>query len=325
VAIGVAVACAAHFLIGVDGVAVAIVLPTLQDDLGVAPIDAQWVLTAYGLAFGGTLLLGGRLGDLYGRRRLLMVGMVAFAAGSLVAGAAPALGVLIAARAVQGLGAALAVPAALALIGSMFPPGPARTRALSLLGAMAAVGIMSGMLMGGVVTDVLGWRWVFLLMVPPALVAAVAAPRVLPEARAEERAAPLDVAGALLITVAFVTLLFGVTRVEHSGAGAPVTVVPLAAGLGLLGAFVAYERRVAVPLVRFEILRTCSAPSDTAPCRPAWRWCPSMWSPSSWRWALAAWWPAARRGPCWRARSPAPRLRCCGWPEPRCRRATRAM
>ena len=173
---GVLVACAAQFVIGADGLAVAIALPALQSDLAVAPIDAQGVLTAYGLAFGGALLLGGRLGDLYGRRRLLVCGMAAFAGGSLLAGLSPSLPVLIGARVVQGLGSAAAVPAALALIGSLVPPGPARTRALSLLAALASVGVMTGLLLGGVVTELLGWRWVFLLMAPPAALAAAAAP-----------------------------------------------------------------------------------------------------------------------------------------------------
>jgi MFS family permease len=186
VALGVVVACAAQFLVGVDGLAVAIALPAIQDDLRVAPIDAQWVLTAFGLAFGGALLIGGRLGDLYGRRRLLTWGMALFAAGSLPAGLAPGLLVLAGARALQGVGAAAAVPAALALIGSMIPPGPARTRALSLLASMAAVGVMTGLLVGGLLTQLLGWRSVFLVLAPVAAVSAAAAPRVLPEARADE-------------------------------------------------------------------------------------------------------------------------------------------
>jgi EmrB/QacA subfamily drug resistance transporter len=256
--LGVVVACAAQFFIGVDGLAVAIALPSLQRDLGVAPIDAQWVLTAYALAFGGTMLLGGRLGDLYGRRRMLTWGMGLFAGGSVLAGLAPGLGWLVAARALQGLGAAAAVPAALALIGSLFGPGEARTRALSLLAAMASVGVMSGLLLGGVVTGLLGWRWVFLLLAPAAAAVCVVAPRLLPEARAEQRAARPDVAGAVLVTAAGVGVLFGVTRIEHHGLAAAVTVVPLLAGLALLAAFVAWERRAAAPLVRFEVLRTHS-------------------------------------------------------------------
>jgi MFS family permease len=174
--LGVVIACAAQLLIGADGLAVAIALPALRDDLGADALDAQWVLTAFGLAFGGTLLLGGRLGDLYGRRRLLVLGMAAFAAGSLVAAAAPSLAVLVAARAIQGLGAAAAIPASLALIGSLLPEGHARTRALSVLAGMASVGVISGLLLGGLLIELLGWRWVFGATVVPALAAAVAAP-----------------------------------------------------------------------------------------------------------------------------------------------------
>ena len=178
---GLSVVCAAHFLVGADGLAVAIALPSVLAGCGVPAIDVQWVLTAYGLAFGSFLLPAGRLGDLYGRRRLLVGGMLLFAGGSVLAGLAPALGWLIAARAVQGLGAAAAVPAALALIGSMYPEGPARTRALSLLAAMATIGITSGLVFGGLVTDLLGWRWVFPLLALPAFVAAAIAPFTLPE------------------------------------------------------------------------------------------------------------------------------------------------
>src|SRR5918999_328766 len=131
--VAVAVACAAQFLIGVDGLAVAIALPALQDSLGAEPVQGQWVLTAYGLCFGGGLLLCGRLGDLHGRRRMLVVGMALFAAGALAAGL------------LQGAGPAAAVPAALALIGSLFPPGPERTKALAFLAATASVGVTTGL------------------------------------------------------------------------------------------------------------------------------------------------------------------------------------
>src|SRR3954447_15327192 len=233
--LGVAVICAAHFLIGVDGLAVAIALPALQRDLGVAPIDGQWVLSAYGLAFGGTLLLGGRLGDLYGRRRALAGGLGAFAAGALAAGLAPGLGALIAARVLQGLGAAVAVPSALALIGSLYPPGPERTRALSLLAAMASVGTMSGLVLGGAVIDLLGWRWVFFLTAPVAAAGALAAPRVLPEAHAEDRRLRLDLLGGALVTGALVAVLFALTRIEHGGL---VSIAALALGLVLMVGFV---------------------------------------------------------------------------------------
>ena len=257
-ALGVVVACAAQFLVGVDGLAVAIALPTLQADLGVAPIDGQWVLTAYGLAFGGALLLGGRLGDLYGRRRLLVSGMALFACGSLVAGTAQGLVTLVAARVLQGLGSAAAVPAALALIGSLVAPGRARTRALSLLAAMASVGVISGLLTGGLVTGLLGWRWVFLLTAVPAAAAAVAAARVLPEVRATRRPAAPDVVGAALVTGGAMALLLGVTGIERGGVGAASTIVPLLAGVALLAAFGRWERQARAPLVRFGILRVRS-------------------------------------------------------------------
>jgi MFS family permease len=256
--LGVAVVCAAHFLIGVDGLAVAIALPALQRDLGLAPIDGQWVLSAYGLAFGGTLLLGGRVGDLYGRRRLLVGGLVVFAAGGLLAGIATGLGMLIAARVLQGLGAAAAVPATLALIGSLFPAGPERTRALARLAATASVGTMTGLLLGGVVTDLLSWRWVFLLTAPVAAVAAAAAARLLPEARAERRPPGLDGFGSALVTAALVSLLYALTRIERGGVAQLEVLAPLAAGVALLGGFVAHERRARAPLLRLGILRVPS-------------------------------------------------------------------
>jgi MFS family permease len=256
--LGIVVACAAHFLVGADGLAVATALPTLQADLHVAPIEAQWVLTAYGLAFGGTLTLGGRLGDLFGRRRLLVSGMALFATGALVAAAAPTLQVLVAARALQGLGGAAAVPATLALIGSMVPPGPRRARALSMLAATASLGIMSGMLAGGVLTELLGWRWVFWLMTPFAAVAAAVAPRVLPETGPVQARSRLDVGGAVLLTGALVATLFGLTRLEHAEATWASTTVPMLCGLALLGAFTAWERRSAAPLVPLDVLRVPS-------------------------------------------------------------------
>jgi EmrB/QacA subfamily drug resistance transporter len=255
---GVVVICAAHFLIGADGLAVAIAIPAVQRDLGLAPIDGQWILSAYGLAFGGTLLLGGRLGDLCGRRRVLVCGLVLFATGALIAGLAPAIGVLIAARVLQGLGAALAVPAALALIGSLFPPGGDRTRVLSLLAATASVGTMSGLLLGGAVTDLLGWRWVFLIIAPVALAAAASAPRLLPEAAATDRAARLDPLGAVLATVALVAMLFAATRIERHDLASAVVIGPLLLGLAVLAVFVAHEGRTDSPLVRLGIFRVRS-------------------------------------------------------------------
>jgi MFS family permease len=255
---GVVVICAAHFLIGVDGLAVAIALPAVQRDFGLAAIEGQWMLSAYGLAFGGTLLLGGRLGDLHGRRRALVGGLGAFAAGALAASLAPGLGILVAARVLQGLGAAAAVPSALALIGTLYPPGAERTRALSILAAMASLGTMSGLVLGGAVTGLLGWRWLFAITASLAAVATLAAARLLPDARAQGTGLRLDAVGAILVTAALVAILFALTRVEHHGIVSVWVIGPLLGGLGLMAAFVAHERRAASPLLPLGILRVRS-------------------------------------------------------------------
>jgi len=340
---------AAQFVVGVDGLAVAVALPTLQRDLELTTGQLQWVLTAFGLGFGGLLLLGGRLGDLYGRRRLLVAGLALFVAGSPVAGLASATGPLVAARTVQGVGAALAVPATLALIGTMYPPGRARTRALGVLAAMTSAGVISGVLLGGLVTEVAGWRWVFLMVVPPALAAALAAPRVLPEGRAEGAAGPPDLAGGLLGSAAVMLLVYALTRLEAPGRGLVSAALSGVAGLVLLAGFVAWERRAPAPLLRPGILSIRSLRGATlgrrptpaasppwcssAPCisRPpsAPRRCEPGWPCSPWTW-WRPWsgsppggcWPAARRGrrpwpPSWPAPPP-----WAGWPGPRSRPAT---
>jgi EmrB/QacA subfamily drug resistance transporter len=253
--LGLVVVCSAHFLIGADGLAVATALPSLQRNMDVAPIDSQWVLSAYGLTFGSSLLLGGRLGDLYGHRRVLGYGMTLFAAGSLLAGFSPALSWLIVARALQGLGAAAGVPAALALIASLYPAGPGRARAMSLLAAMATVGTMSGLILGGIITDLLGWRWVFLLLAIPAILAVLAAPLVLDEARAAKTPS-LDIAGAVLVGAGVMAALYGLTTLERDGFVRPV--LSFAASAVLLAAFFLWERRTPAPLVRFDILRVRS-------------------------------------------------------------------
>jgi len=253
--LGLAVVCSAHFLIGADGLSVATALPNLQRDLHAAPIDAQWVLSGYGLTFGSSLLLAGRLGDLYGHRRVLGYGMALFAAASLLAGFAPALAFLIVARGLQGFGAAAAVPAALALIAGLYPPGPRRARAMSLLAGMATVGTMSGLIIGGVITDLLGWRWVFLLLAVPAVVAAGAAPIVLDEARPARRP-QLDAPGAVLICTGVMAALFGLTTLNQPGAVRPA--VSFGAGAILLIAFYRWEKRTPAPLIRFDILRVRS-------------------------------------------------------------------
>jgi MFS family permease len=255
--VGLAVVCAAHFLIGADGLAVATALPDLQRSLGVASIDAQWVLSVYGLAFGSCLLLGGRLGDLFGQRRVLVVGVAAFAAGSVLAGVAPGLVPLTMARLVQGLGAAVAVPTSLALIAGMHPAGPQRVRALSSLASAAILGIMGGLVVGGVITDQFGWRWVFLLLALPAIVAAAVAPHVLPDPAPPDTPAPrrLDLTGAALVCGGLALVLVGVTVLERDGLGLVVAGGLCTVGVALLVAFAWWERRAVAPLLRLGLLR----------------------------------------------------------------------
>ncbi|GHG14323.1 MULTISPECIES: MFS transporter [Amycolatopsis] len=253
---GLLVVCAAHFLIGADGLAVAITMPHVQQTFAAEAIDTQWVLTGYGVVFGGLILVGGRLGDLYGRRLLLTGGMLVFAIGSSVAGLAPALGWLVAGRLLQGLGAAAAVPAALALIGSMYPPGPARARALSLLAAMTTIGVMSGLVIGGAVIDGFGWRWLFLGMTVPSIIAGATVPLVLPETGRQR--IRLDLGGAVLASTGLGAVLYGLVGVEQDGIGASRPLLSLLAGVLLLGGFVLRERRAPAPLLRFDILRVRS-------------------------------------------------------------------
>ena len=175
------VLCAADFLVCLDGLIVAVALPTIQGALGMAGGSLQWVVNAYLLCFGGFLLLGGRLGDFYGRRRVLIGGLLIFAAGALLAGLAWATPVLVAGRAVQGLGAALMAPVALALLVATFAEGPARNRALGYWSAAGSLGIPAGALLGGLLTSTLGWRWVLLVNAPASVLAALLTWRVVPE------------------------------------------------------------------------------------------------------------------------------------------------
>jgi MFS family permease len=182
----------------------------------------------------------------------------------LLAALAPNLGWLIAGRAAQGAGSAAAIPATLALIGSLYAAGPERTRALGRLAGVATLGVLTGMLFGGLVTSELGWRWVFGLTAPVALATAVAAPRVLPETAARGVPRRLDVGGAILVTAASLACLFGITRVERHGVISALVLAPLMSGLLLFGAFVHWERRSRTPLVRFGILRVRSLRAATA-------------------------------------------------------------
>jgi MFS family permease len=243
--------CAADVLVTLDGTVVTVGLPAIERDLETAQADLQWVVTAYTLTLGAFLLVGGRAGALFGRRRVLVVGLVVFALGSAVAGLAQTTGLLLSARTVQGLGAALAVPAALALLMTVYRQERERQQALGYLSAAMDVGMVAGLILGGVLTATVGWPWCFFVVVPIGLLAAGLAPKVLEESR-DENAPRLDVLGAVLVAAGFGTLAFGIARFEQLGAAtAPV----LGGAVVLLAAFVAIERRTPAPMVRLSIFR----------------------------------------------------------------------
>jgi EmrB/QacA subfamily drug resistance transporter len=246
-----ALLCAADLLVMLDGMVVTVALPAIERDLGTDHADLQWIVTTYTLTLGAFLLVGGRAGDLYGRRRTLVAGLLVFTLASLAAGLARSTGILLAARAVQGLGAALAVPAALALLAAAYRHQRERERALGVLSAALDVGMVAGLVLGGVLTASLGWPWCFFVVVPFGLAAAALAPAVLEESR-DVSAPGLDIPGAVLCAAGCGLLVFGIARLERAG---PVGLVFIAGGAVLLAAFFAVERRASAPIVRPAILR----------------------------------------------------------------------
>lgn len=250
-----ALLCAAQVL-NVLGVTVFIVaLPAIADDLSLPAGGLQLVVSVYALFFGGLLLAAGRVADVFDRRRVFLVGLAAFIAGSVLCGLAPSAMVLLAGRAVQGLGAALVVPAALSVLTTTFSAQPARRRALGVWTATAAGGGAAGFFLGGIVADTLGWRWVFLLNVPVGLLALAATPRLL---TAQSPAGPrrrLDLAGAVIATGGLMLLVWGAARAESAGPAALATWGPAIGGLVLLGAFFLVERRVPDPLLPPGVFR----------------------------------------------------------------------
>lgn len=252
------VICMAQLMVVLDSTIANIALPYIGRDLDVSQNNLQWIVTGYALAFGGLLLLGGRLADLYGRRRIFMTGLVVFAAASALGGLAQNEAMLLGSRALQGVGAAMAAPAALALITTTFPAGPLRNRAFSVYAALSGVGAAIGLILGGwltglQVTGLEGWRLTFLINVPIGLVAAFVAPRFLPES--QPRRVALDVPGALTGTAGIAALVFGLSRAgdERYGWGDSWTIVVLAAAVALLVAFVVVESTVRNPLLPLRI------------------------------------------------------------------------
>jgi MFS family permease len=250
--------CVAQFVVVLDVTIVAIALPAMQADLGITTTTLSWVVTAYTLTFGGFLLAAGRWADRAGRRRAFTAGMTLFGFASLACGLSSTAGVLLAARAAQGLGAALVAPAALALLLTARPDGPARARALGWWAATAAGGGASGWVLGGLVSGWLDWRWVFLVNVPVCAAAAFVAPRLLPDARSSAPGSA-DVPGAVLATAGLATLVLTLTWAETGGLAGP-TIAAGGVAVLLLAAFVVVERRAADPLLGPELLRRPGLP-----------------------------------------------------------------
>lgn len=247
----------AQLMVVLDATIANIALPYIQRDLDISDANLSWIVTGYALAFGSLLLLGGRLADLYGRRRIFIVGLIIFAVASLLGGLATNEPLLLAARGLQGLGAALASPAALALITTTFPAGPARNRAFAVYAAMSGAGAAVGLILGGWLTGldqplgIEGWRLTFLINVPIGIVAALLSPRFLNESESHE--GELDLPGAVTGTLGLLGIVYGLTRAGTEGWSDTWTVVSLVAGVALLALFIVVEMRVQHPLLPFRI------------------------------------------------------------------------
>jgi EmrB/QacA subfamily drug resistance transporter len=247
--------CVAQFVVVLDASIVNVALPTIGEALDFTESNLPWVVNAYVLTFGGFLLLGGRMADLLGRRRVFMAGLVLFALASLAGGLANTSGQLIAARAVQGLGAAILSPAALSIVTTTFQDGAERNKALGVWGAVAGSGGAAGVLLGGVLTDGLGWEWVLWVNVPIGLAAAAIAPTLLAESRASGERRHFDVAGAVSVTAGLSLLVYALVDANNAGWGSAQTIGLLAISAALLIAFVVIERRAPSPLMPFSIFR----------------------------------------------------------------------
>ena len=244
---------AAQFLVVLDASITNVALPSIGRALDVTQSDLAWVVNAYVLTFGGFLLLGGRMADLIGRRKIFMAGLVLFAAASLTAGLAQNEAMLIVSRAVQGLGAAMLSPAALSIVTATFREGKERNTALGVWGAVAGAGGAVGVLMGGVLTEYLSWRWVFLVNVPIVVVVMFLVPRVIPESRREEGHTDFDIPGAVTITAGLSVLVYAFIHAAEVGWTSGETLGLVGLSVVLIGLFLFIESRAAHPLVPFDI------------------------------------------------------------------------
>ena len=250
-----AVLAVAFFMTVADLAIVNVALPTIGRKLHMAESDLQWVVTGYALTFGGFLLLGGRAADLLGRRRILLVGLAVFTAASLGCGLATAEGFLIAMRCLQGLGAAIVLPAALSIVMNMFPEGAERNRALGVWGAIGASGATVGVMAGGLLTRYAGWEYIFYLNVPIGAAALALAPRVVPESRLATERRRYDPFGALTVTGGLSLLVYAISTAPQAGWGTARTVSLLAVSAAVLAAFLIIETRVEAPLMPLRIFR----------------------------------------------------------------------
>jgi EmrB/QacA subfamily drug resistance transporter len=251
-----ALLCGAFFMVILDGTIVLVALPSIGADLGFSEQGLQWVLSAYALTFGGLLLLGGRAADLLGRRRVFIAGVLFFTAASLMCGLAWSPAALIAARAVQGVGAAIMTPTALSIISTTFPEGSERNKALGIWGGLGGIGATAAWLIGGPLVDGPGWEWIFFINIPLGLAALALSPVLLRESRAALTRRSYDPAGALTITGALVLLVYAVVEAPDVGWGDVRTILLLAGSAVLLAAFALIESRHRAPLVPLRILRS---------------------------------------------------------------------
>ncbi len=247
--------CMAQFMVILDATIVNVALPSIQRDLEMSDADLQWIVNAYTLMFGGFLLLGGRAGDLAGRKKIFLLGIVIFTVASLLNGLAPSSEFLIVFRGLQGLGAALVAPAALSIITTTFAEGAERTKAMGVWAAIAVGGGAVGLVLGGILTTTLSWPWIFFVNVPVGIAVFVASMRFVPESRDEHAHKSFDLAGAVTVTAGLLTLVYGIVKAQEKGWTSLHTGGFFALAFVLLAGFVVLERRSAEPLVRLSIFR----------------------------------------------------------------------
>jgi EmrB/QacA subfamily drug resistance transporter len=252
--LALALLCTVQFMVVLDIAIVNVALPSIQTDLGFSQENLQWVISAYALLFGGFLLLGGRAADLLGRRRIFFAGIIVFTVASLLSGLAWSEGALIGSRGLQGLGAAIISPAALSILMTTFAQGKERNTALGAWGAVGAFGAVAGVLLGGVLTDLLSWQWIFFVNVPVGLAALAITPLLISESR-DPNVRSFDVPGAVLVTSGLVVLVYAITQANDFGWGSAKTIGLFAASAALLVGFLGWEARAKDPLMPFSIFR----------------------------------------------------------------------